>query len=181
MVSWGERVKWPWSRLGQQMASIYKPSTQSSSSRQNRIFVKYPLRPLTMQQIVQLIVWKCQIVTLRSVVDRSIITRFSKVSDNYEANMKLIQARRCVWSICNNAACGDEWFKAQRTQEDIVCLSLSAKPVSMSFHRPEIWFLDLWHLITWALLISKFMNVEIKGRPARLICFISRELDFCPG
>ena len=66
MVSWGERVKWPWSRLGQQMASIYKPSTQSSSSRQNRIFVKYPLRPLTMQQIVQLIVWKCQIVTLPS-------------------------------------------------------------------------------------------------------------------
>ena len=143
--------------------------------------VKYPLRPLTMQQIVQLIVWKCQIVTLRSVVDKSIITRFSKVSDNYEANMKLIQARRCVWSICNNAACGDEWFKAHRTQEDIVCLSLSAKPVSMSFHRPEIWFLDLWHLITWALLISKFMNVEIKGRPARLICFISESWTFALG
>ena len=93
--------------------------------------------------------------------------------NNWElANMKLIE--RLVWSRCNNVASGDEWFKAQRTRKDSLCLSRSQTRLTF---RPQDLFPWSLTLIMWDLLILKFMNSQSNC----LICFISRVLDFCPG
>ena len=86
--------------------------------------------------------------------------------------MKLIE--RLVWSRCNNVASGDEWFKAQRTRKDSLCLSRSQTRLTF---RPQDLFPWSLTLIMWDLLILKFMNSQSNC----LICFISRVLDFCPG
>ena len=94
-----------------------------------------------------------------------IIGRISKTRNSSQdvGGLHMEQCRMWRWMI--------------QCPEDSERLSLFITEPNPSQFRPNICFLELWHLSCGDLLISKFMNSQSDAP----ICFISRVLDFCPG